>query len=70
MRMEDRTPRRRRTRTRRMRVTRRGRRGMRRGRRGMRTVWGCMMRGWGVTGLLQDPHPHAELGLATSFTLL
>jgi hypothetical protein len=71
MRMEDRTLGRRRTRTRRMRVTRRGRRGMRWGRRGMRTVRGCMMRGWGgVTGLLQDPHPHAELGLATSFALL
>jgi hypothetical protein len=23
-----------------------------------------------VMGLLQDPHPHAKLGLATSFTLL
>jgi hypothetical protein len=26
--------------------------------------------GVGVTGLLQDPHPHIELGLATSFALL
>jgi hypothetical protein len=26
--------------------------------------------GVGVTGLLQDPHLHADLGLATSFTLL
>jgi hypothetical protein len=26
--------------------------------------------GVGVTGLLQDPHPHTELGLATSFALL
>jgi hypothetical protein len=26
--------------------------------------------GMGVTGMLQDPHPHAELGLATSFALL
>jgi hypothetical protein len=26
--------------------------------------------GVGVTDLLQDPHPHAELGLATSFALL
>jgi hypothetical protein len=49
---------------------RRRRRGMRRGRRGTRMVRGCTMRGWGVTGMLQDPHPHAELGLATSFVLL
>jgi hypothetical protein len=26
--------------------------------------------GWRVTGLLQDLHPHTELGLATSFALL
>jgi hypothetical protein len=26
--------------------------------------------GGGVTGLFQDPHPHADLGLATSFALL
>jgi hypothetical protein len=26
--------------------------------------------GVGVMGLLQDPHPHTELGLATSFALL
>jgi hypothetical protein len=31
---------------------------------------GLYNEGVGVTGLLQDPHPHAELGLATSFTLL
>jgi hypothetical protein len=62
MRMEDRTPRRRRRRTR--------RRDTRRGRSGTRTMQGCTMRGWGVTGLLQDPHPHTELGLATSFALL
>jgi hypothetical protein len=24
----------------------------------------------GVTDLLQDPHPHTDTGLATSFTLL
>jgi hypothetical protein len=24
----------------------------------------------GVTDLLQDPHPHADIGLATSFALL
>jgi hypothetical protein len=26
--------------------------------------------GVGVTGLLQDPHPHIDLGVATLFTLL
>jgi hypothetical protein len=26
--------------------------------------------GVGLTGLLQDPHPHVELGLATSFAHL
>jgi hypothetical protein len=26
--------------------------------------------GVGVTGLLQDPHPHTNLGVATSFALL
>jgi hypothetical protein len=26
--------------------------------------------GVGVTGLLQDPHPHADLGVATLFVLL
>jgi hypothetical protein len=26
--------------------------------------------GVGVMGLLRDPHPHTELGLATSFALL
>jgi hypothetical protein len=26
--------------------------------------------GVGVMGLLHDPHPHTELGLATLFTLL
>jgi hypothetical protein len=26
--------------------------------------------GVGVTGLLQDLHPHVELGLATSFALM
>jgi regulator of replication initiation timing len=31
---------------------------------------GLYDKGVGVTGLLQDPHPHAELGLATSFALL
>jgi hypothetical protein len=27
-------------------------------------------KGIGVTGLLQDPHPHTDLGAATSFTIL
>jgi hypothetical protein len=31
---------------------------------------GLYNEGVGVTGLLQDPHPHAESGLATSFTIL
>jgi hypothetical protein len=31
---------------------------------------GLYYEGVGVTGLLQDPHPHVNLGLATSFTLL
>jgi hypothetical protein len=26
--------------------------------------------GVGVMGLLQDPHPHIDLGVATSFALL
>jgi hypothetical protein len=26
--------------------------------------------GVGVTGLLQDPHPHTDLGVVTSFALL
>jgi hypothetical protein len=29
-----------------------------------RTRW------WGVMDLPQDPHPHADIGLATSFALL
>jgi hypothetical protein len=61
--MEDRTSRKRRMRTMR-------RRGTRSGRRGTRTVQSCMTRGWRVTGLLQDHHPHVELGLATLFALL
>jgi hypothetical protein len=51
---EDRTLRRRRTRR----------------RRGTRRVCVYMMRGWGVMGLLQDPHPYTDLGVATSFALL
>jgi hypothetical protein len=31
---------------------------------------GLYNEGVGMMGLLQDPHPHAELGLATSFALL
>jgi hypothetical protein len=37
--------------------------------RGMRRVRGWTMRG-GVMSLLQDPHPHTNLGAATSFALL
>jgi hypothetical protein len=36
----------------------------------MRMVRGYTIRVVGVIGLLQDPHPHADLGVATSFTLL
>jgi hypothetical protein len=31
---------------------------------------GLYNEGVGVIGLLQDPYPHSELGLATSFALL
>jgi hypothetical protein len=68
--VEDRTPRRRRRRRRswsyrrRTRSTRR-RRGTTKGRSGTtRTRW------WGMMDLPQDPHPHADTGLATSFALL
>jgi hypothetical protein len=44
----------------RRRMTRRRRRGMRR-----RRVWGRTSRGWGVIGVLQDPHPHIGFGAAT-----
>jgi hypothetical protein len=58
---EDRTLRRRRRRS----QSKRRRRGTTKGRPGtMRTRW------WGVTDLLQDQHPHADTGLATSFALL
>jgi hypothetical protein len=67
---EDRTLRRRRMRTRRKRGTRRGKRGSMRGRRGTMMVRGYTTRRWGVTGLLQDPHPHTDLELASSFALL
>jgi hypothetical protein len=49
--------------------TPRRRRRTRRTRRGMRRVWACTTRG-GMTGLLQDPHPHINLGAANSFSLV
>jgi hypothetical protein len=59
--VEDKTQRwrrRRRSSTRRRRGTMKGRLGTTR------------MRWWGVTDLLQDPHPQADTGLATSFAIL
>jgi hypothetical protein len=59
--MEDRTPKRRRRRRRRRSCMKR--------RRGTTRGWGTTrMRWWGVMDLLQDRHPHADIGLASSFS--
>jgi hypothetical protein len=76
--VEDRTLRRRRKRKRKRKRKRRSwscnssRRSNTRRRRGTTKGWPgtTRMRWWGMTDLPQDPHPHADTGLATSFALL